>query len=169
MCWVTSVVSDSATLWTVALQALLSVGFSRQEYWSGLPCPPPGDLPDPGIEPPSPTSLALAGGFVTTNGTWEALYSLIRPQTGLPQVVMMLILSISLTWIRGSVACLSVRTGTPLLWALIVVQSLSLVWLFVTHGVRQARLPCPSPSPGVCSDSLNTNYCCQFLRSLGLR
>ena len=39
-----------ATLWTVAHQASLSMGFSRQEYWSGLPCPPPGDLPDPGIE-----------------------------------------------------------------------------------------------------------------------
>ena len=44
------------TLWTVAHQASLSMGFSRQEYWSGLPCPPPGDLPDPGIEP---VSLAL--------------------------------------------------------------------------------------------------------------
>ena len=43
----------SATLWTVAHQAPLSMGFSRQEYWSGLPCPPPGDLPDPGIEPES--------------------------------------------------------------------------------------------------------------------
>ena len=39
------------TLWTVASQAPLSMGFSKQEYWSGLPCPPPGDLPDPGIEP----------------------------------------------------------------------------------------------------------------------
>ena len=39
------------TPWTVALQALLSLGFSGQEYWSGLPCSPPGDLPDPGIEP----------------------------------------------------------------------------------------------------------------------
>ena len=52
-----------ATLWTPAHQAPLSVGFSRQEYWSGLPFPPPGDLPDPGIEPESP---ALAGGFFTT-------------------------------------------------------------------------------------------------------
>ena len=43
-----------ATLWTVARQAPLSMGFSRQEYWSGLPCPPPGDLPSPGIEPRSP-------------------------------------------------------------------------------------------------------------------
>ena len=43
------------TLWTAAHQAPLSTGFFRQEYWSGLPCPPPGDLPDPGIEPSSPT------------------------------------------------------------------------------------------------------------------
>ena len=46
-----------------ACQAPLSMGFSRQEYWSGLPCPSPEDLPDPGIEPGSPT---LAGGFFTT-------------------------------------------------------------------------------------------------------
>ena len=45
------------------------MGFFRQEYWSGLPLPPPGDLPDPGIEPLSP---ALAGGFFTISATWEA-------------------------------------------------------------------------------------------------
>ena len=44
-----------ATLWTVANQASLSMGFFRQEYWSGLPCPPLGDLPSPGIKPRSPT------------------------------------------------------------------------------------------------------------------
>ena len=54
------------TLWTVAHQAPLSMGFSRQEYFSGLPCPPPGDLPDPGIEPASVASPALAGRFFTT-------------------------------------------------------------------------------------------------------
>ena len=48
-----SVISDSATPWTVAHQALLSMGFSRQEYWSGLPFPPPGDLSNPGIRPRS--------------------------------------------------------------------------------------------------------------------
>ena len=53
----------SVTLRTVACQAPLCMGFSRQEYWSGLPCPPPGDLPDPGIEPVSLMSPALAGGF----------------------------------------------------------------------------------------------------------
>ena len=49
-----------------------SMGFSRQEYWSGLPCPPPGDLPDPGMEPTSLMSPALKGGFFTTSITWEA-------------------------------------------------------------------------------------------------
>ena len=62
------------TLWTVAFQAALSMKFCRQEYWSGLLCPPPGDLPDPGIEPEAP---ALAGGFFTTSATWEALYVII--------------------------------------------------------------------------------------------
>ena len=47
-------------------------GFSRQEYWSGLPCPSPGDFPNPGIEPVSLRSPALAGGFFTTSATWEA-------------------------------------------------------------------------------------------------
>ena len=46
------------TPWTVARQAPLFMGFSRQEYWSGLPCPPPGDLPNPGIKPRSPTLQA---------------------------------------------------------------------------------------------------------------
>ena len=54
---------------TIALQAPLSMGFSRQEYWSGLPCLPPGDLPDPGIEPASVMSPAVAGGFFTPSAT----------------------------------------------------------------------------------------------------
>ena len=58
-CSVASVMSDSETPWTVALQAPLSMGFSRQEYWSGLPCPPPGDLPQPGIKPASPAASIL--------------------------------------------------------------------------------------------------------------
>ena len=51
-----------ATLWTIAHQAPLSMGFSRQEYWSGLPCPPAGDLPDPETESESPASPALPTG-----------------------------------------------------------------------------------------------------------
>ena len=49
------------------------MGFSRQEYWSGLPFPSPGDLPDAGIEPAALASPALAGGFFTPSATWEAL------------------------------------------------------------------------------------------------
>ena len=57
-----SVITNSATPWTVAHQGPLSVGFPRQEYWCGLPFPSPGDLPNPGIEPVSP---AWEGGFFT--------------------------------------------------------------------------------------------------------
>ena len=70
MCYVCvfshSVVSDSVTPWTVARQAPLSKEFSRQEYWSRLPFPTPGDLPDPGIEPESLVSPALAGRIFAT-------------------------------------------------------------------------------------------------------
>ena len=59
------------TPWTIACLAPLSMGFSKQEYWSGLPCPPPRDLTDPGIEPVSLTSSALAGEFFITSASWE--------------------------------------------------------------------------------------------------
>ena len=72
-CQVASVVSDSHTTpWTVAPQAPLSMGFSKQEYWSGLPFPSPGDLPDPGIELASLMSPVLAGRLFITSITWEA-------------------------------------------------------------------------------------------------
>ena len=61
--------------WIVALQAHLSMEFSRQQYWSGLPFPPPEDLPNPGIEPVSLASPALADKFFTTSTTWESQYS----------------------------------------------------------------------------------------------
>ena len=60
------------TPWTIVFKDPLSMGFSRQEYWSGSPFPPPGDLPDPEIECMSLMSPALAGGFFTTSATWEA-------------------------------------------------------------------------------------------------
>ena len=66
-----------STLWTLACQAPLSLEFSRQEYQSGLPFPPPGDLPDPGIEPVLLTPPALAGRFFTTCATWEAITKII--------------------------------------------------------------------------------------------
>ena len=58
--------SDSVTPWTVTRQTPLSIEFSRQEFWSGLPFPTAGDLPNPGIEPESPAFPALAGGFFTS-------------------------------------------------------------------------------------------------------
>ena len=61
------------TPWTAVCQAPLSLGFSRQEYLSGLPCPPPGDLPNSGIKP-SIMSPALAGRFFITSTIWEAPY-----------------------------------------------------------------------------------------------
>ena len=67
-----SCVQLPVTPWAAAHQAPLSMGLSRQEDWSGLPCPPPGDLPNPGIKPAPLTSPALAGVFCTTRSTWEA-------------------------------------------------------------------------------------------------
>ena len=63
----------SVVLWTVAHQAPMSMGFSRQGHWSGLPFPSPGHLPNPRIKPVSLMSPALAGGFFTTSATWEVL------------------------------------------------------------------------------------------------
>ena len=64
-----SCVRFRATPWTIALQTPLSMGLSRQEYWSWIACPPPGDFPDPGIEPTSLPSPALTGQFFTSRTT----------------------------------------------------------------------------------------------------
>ena len=73
MC-VCSVVSDSATPWTVAHQAPLSLEFSRQEYWNGLTFPPPGDIPDTQVEPASLVSPAVTGGFFTIAGDYNLIF-----------------------------------------------------------------------------------------------
>ena len=80
-----------ATPWSVAPQAPLSMGFSRQESWSGWPFPPPGDLPNPGIKPhPLHLSPALAGGFFTTSATREVFTdSFLRFQMVLSMVIRM--------------------------------------------------------------------------------
>ena len=64
-------VQPFAALWTIALQVSLSMGFTRQEYCSGLSCPPPGDLPDPEVKPTSLISPALASRCFTTSTTWK--------------------------------------------------------------------------------------------------
>ena len=66
-------IAEFATPWTVAYQVPTSMGFSRQEYWSGLPFPPLGDLPDPETEPPSLKSPALAGGFFYIQSIFDFL------------------------------------------------------------------------------------------------
>ena len=78
-CRVLTRVRLSVTLWAVAGQASRSMGFSWQEYWSGLLCPPVGDLPDPGIELASLMSSALAGWFFTAGATWEAPATVCSP------------------------------------------------------------------------------------------
>ena len=106
-----SVVSDSVTPWTVAQQIPLSMGFSRHEYWGGLPCPSPGDLSNPGIEPGSP---ALQ------------VDSLLSEPPGIPITRV-----IRSDQISRSVVSDSLRP----------------------HESQHARPPCPSPTPGVHSDS----------------
>ena len=74
------VMCDSfVTPWAVACQAALSMKFPRQEYWGGLPFPPPGDLLDPGIKPTFP---ALAGGFLTTEPKGSPMNSVVKPLKG---------------------------------------------------------------------------------------
>ena len=75
-----------ANLWTVAHQAPLSLGFLRQEYWRWLPFPPPGDLPDPGMELTTPASPALAGKFFTTepSGKPKQLYPNLKKKSQCP-------------------------------------------------------------------------------------
>ena len=70
--------SDSVNFGVVVFQAPLFMGISRQEYWEGLPFPPPSDLPDPGMEPASLTPLALEDRLFTTNATWE-IHGIIIP------------------------------------------------------------------------------------------
>ena len=75
VCAVSSVMSDSATPWTVAHQAPPSMGFSRQEYRIALLCSPPGNLPVPGIEPMS--HVSLAGRFFTTEPQWKPIFHIV--------------------------------------------------------------------------------------------
>ena len=84
--------SESVIPWSVAHQAPLSMGFSRQEYQGGLPLPPPGDLPDPGIRPTTLTSPALAEGSLPLvppgkpSRLYVPVYKLLLPETSQPHV-----------------------------------------------------------------------------------
>ena len=100
------------TLWTVAQQASLSMGFPRQEYWNGFPFPPSGDLPDPGIKPTSLVSHALAGGFFTTSTTWvqfscSVMSDFVTPWTAARQA------SLSITNSQSSPRLMSIESVMP--------------------------------------------------------
>ena len=101
-----------AMLWATACQAPLSMGFSRQEYLSGLPCPAPGDLPDPGIEPESLTYPALASRFFTTSTTWEPKV-LSLPQAHLTIPYFLVLLSSSFQPRSLMQYCLPARSLVP--------------------------------------------------------
>ena len=134
----------------LARQAPLSMGFSRQEYWSGLPCRPPGDLPDPRIESGSLVSPALAGGFFTPSATWEA-----------PEIT---------TVVFSTSGSFSFLPETPVLWADLsllgegahspsVLFSCSVMSdSLQPHGLQHTRLPCPSPTPRVYSNSRPSSW-----------
>ena len=83
------------TQWTVPCQASLSMGFSRHEYWSGLPFAPPGDLSDPGIKPTSLMSPALAGRLFTTSAAWAYILLKILFCYGLLQVLNVVLCAIN--------------------------------------------------------------------------
>ena len=153
--------SDSfATLWTVALQAPLSIGFPRQISWSVLPFPFPRDPPDPGIEP---ESAALAGRFFTTVPPGKPL-RVINLQKCLAKWVLVtkdflgevaLKLKNKIYFPSKGVEC-----KTSLKEWVSSVQLLSHVWLLWPCGLQHIRLPCPSPTPGACSDSYPLSWWC---------
>ena len=131
----------SVTLWTIACQTPLSMGLSRQGYWSGLPYPSPRDLPDPGIELTSLMSPALAGGFFTTSTTWEYSCSTwqILAQPELPWLDLWGEWCVpSYSWLSGEVIS-QLFAGTTNCWHLVVILPLSRAgWLpgFVPGQVR---------------------------------
>ena len=119
-----------ATPWAVAPQAPLSMGFPRQEYWTGLPFPLPGDLPDPGIELISPASPALAGEFFTTEPlekpkTLTALFFITYPRL---QASVYMIPSDSPGWGQNS-------SGTSLLCSSLIWQRINIIFLFPPSSV----------------------------------
>ena len=137
----------SAILWTVAHQAPLSMEFSRQEGWSGLPFPLPGDLPNPAVEPTCPEAPALAGGFFTTeppppHKTWQSLVSHLHSFTSI--FLSLILITKSCNWESKTARKREMKTS---LWKeqtrpiLSSVQSLSCVQLFVTPWTVAHQAP----------------------------
>ena len=148
------------------------MGFSRQEYWSGLPCPPPGDLPNPGIKLASLRSPAPGGRFFTTNNTWEFPEKFViwwhKPSIwfclSLKQYLWSTIKQIVIKWgmsvfpITKEIWKFYLKPNSPMrsVQFNLSVMSDSLR----AHGLQHASLHCPSPSPGAYSNSRPLSQWC---------
>ena len=166
------------TLWTVAHQAPLSMGFFRQEYWSGLPCPAPGDLPDQRIAPTSLMSPAVAGRFFTIAAaaakSLQSCPTLCNSIDGSPtgSPIPGILQARTLEWV-------AISFSNAWKWKM-KVKSLSHVWLFATPWTADYQAPLsmgfsrqeywsgvPSPSPIICLDPGNHyTYHSYLLQSL---
>ena len=128
------VMFDSAIKWPIAHQVPLSMGFSRQEYWSGLPFPSSGDLATLGTEPTSLASPVLADGFFTTSATWEAPVHISGLQYSNKAVTIT-----TASPINQRRSCVSTSSHCPFLsgpWQLLVNSLwMCLVWIFHRNGV----------------------------------
>ena len=158
----------SAILWTVAHQAPLSMEFSRQECWSGLPFPPPGDLPNPGVEPTSPEAPALAGGFFTMeplppHKSWQLLVSHLDSFTSI--FLSLILITKSCIWEsktahkREMKISLWKEQTRPILSSVQFSHSVMSDSLW-SHRLQHTRPLCPSPTPRVYSNSCPLSWWC---------
>ena len=138
--------SDSLRpLWTVAHQAPLSKGFSRREYWSELPVPPPGSLPDPGTKTASPVSPALQADSLPTEPpsycVAKVLFLFFRIKSFFPTYAKIFSPACVLLIFSYSYQCLFFFLNSAEVFQFSSVQSLSHIRLFATHGLQHARPP----------------------------
>ena len=134
--------------WTVAHQVPLSIGFSRQEYQSGLPCSTPGDLPDPGS---NSHLLNWQMEFLLRWAAWEAPKCWFRwPLNYSLQLSILMTYVHKMPHLKGSPQLIGPQSS-------LVAQLCPNLW---PHGLQNTRLPYPSPTPGACSNSCPLNQWC---------
>ena len=135
------------TPWTVAHQFPLSMGFSRQEYWSGLPCPPPGDLPDPGMKPVCLLSSVLAGRIFTIVPTGKPYTTMTKIAMRFSSVQLLSCVQLFATsWTVSYQASLSIANS----WSLLKLMSIELVMPSNHPTISSSVVPfssCPQPFP----------------------
>ena len=127
------------TLWTVACQAPLFLRFSRHDYWSGLPCPPPGAPSDPGVEPPSLMSPELAVRFFITHATWDAPFFLFSSVQSLSHGQLFVT-----PWTAACQAYLSITNSQSLLKLMSIESVMPYNHLILFHPLLLLPSICPS-------------------------